>query len=720
LLVQKLNGHWNAWTDSAVADQFHQPEFAAAPEFFLPVPGHWQQEPALSQHQGSVFYRTTFEIPADYHRFCWRLILGGAFYRTNVWVNGEHLGQHDGYFQPMLWEIKSGLLRAKENVLAIRLDCPPPGMDYRQIVMGAYGDWDCKPAAVNPGGIWGDVLLTSSPGGFFDEATVETRLSAWNAAQIKVKGSLAWRDSEQALKAQIAISPRNFTGKSFTQKYSVSVSPGINQFNFKVSLPDPKLWWTWDLGHPSLYDLQLVLENKNGVLIDYFTTYMGLRTLKWDQWQLSLNGQRIFLRGCNYTPASFYPATLSLENLEQDAQLMVDAHLNFVRVHAHVARPEFYQAAAEKGLLIWQDFPLDKRYDHDIMGAALTQIRQMVGQLGKEPSIAFWACHNEPYALGLDETRTTAGPARFWGSMVRSARPTWNKDVLDSRLKAAVMQLDNSRPVFASSGVFGFLRKGSDTHQYFGWNTKHYRTLQLLGRFVPHTLRLVSEYGAQAWPLQEELLGEVLQLGEWPKLPWEEVRRRYMLDHRQLHQHVDPQDYQTLQEYALATQEYQAELLQFYHETLRLRRFHPCAGAAMFSFGDGWPVVSWSMLDWRRQPKLAYQVTCRAMSPVQVMVDWPKRDYRSGEIWDSHIYVVNDLHRPMPAMGLTWRLIAPTGEVLARERRIADAEPDEVTTVGRMRLQFPEDQEGTFILELTLDMPSKDQVENSYRLKVTV
>ena len=39
-----------------------------------------------------------------------------------------------------------------------------------------------------------------------------------------------------------------------------------------------------------------------------------------------------------------------------------DANLDLVRVHAHVARPELYDAADELGLLVWQDLPLQWGY----------------------------------------------------------------------------------------------------------------------------------------------------------------------------------------------------------------------------------------------------------------------------------------------------------------------------------------------------------------------
>ncbi len=713
--VHRLNGRWDAWTDTAVEGSWYRIDFDGEADYALPVPGHWQLTPALERHQGSVFYRTTFDLDHDYRQLAWRLKIEGAFYLTTIWVNGQRIAQHEGYFQPLLAELPIDLLQAESNVIAIRVDCPPPGKTYRETILGVFGDWNGKPEWVNPGGIWGDLLLVGSHGGFCKELAISHRLNAWNAAQVRVNGQLLWRRGSERLQATLTLSPRNFRGKSRAEVYQLQAEGGANQFLFKFSLPDPKLWWTWDLGHPSLYDLELVLKTADGHIVDHYQTHIGFRSIKWDKWQLYLNEQRLFLRGCNYTPASFYPAQLTEADLQQDVGLITKANLNAVRVYAHVARPEFYFACAERGVLIWQDFPLDKRYGHQIIEPAIRQIRQMVSLLTKEPAIAFWACHNEPYVLPT--TRDSGG---FWRGLVRSSRLTWNKDVLDHRLKAAVLLVDDTRPVFAYSGVFGLVRGGSDTHQYFGWNTKNYRTLQVVARLFPQTLRLVSEYGAQSWPTDQQFLAEALGEARWPELPWAELSKRYLLDARLMHRKVYPPAYEDITAYALATQEYQAELLQYYHETLRLKRFHPVAGAFLFSFRDNMPLVSCSMLDWLKRPKLAYQVTQQAMRPLQAMIPWPKSEFQAGSAWRTSVYVVNDLHRTMVAMGLSWQLQSPTGEIVATGRRIADAHPDQVTSVGHLAFTFPEDLAGEFALNLRLELPSGETVKNSYRLRVVI
>jgi len=63
-----------------------------------------------------------------------------------------------------------------------------------------------------------------------------------------------------------------------------------------------------------------------------------------------------------------------------------------------------------------------------------------------------------------------------------------------------------------------------------------------------------------------------------------------------------------------ASQDYQAEFLQRHTEHYRRHKFAPCNGAHMFCFNDCWPAITWSVIDFDRQPKAAYYAFCLATS----------------------------------------------------------------------------------------------------------
>jgi hypothetical protein len=224
----------------------------------------------------------------------------------------------------------------------------------------------------------------------------------------------------------------------------------------------------------------------------------------------------------------------------------------------------------------------------------------------------------------------------------------------------------------------------------------------------------VNEYGAQSIPSDPVFLEELTEsAGAWPELDWDIVKQRYLADTRLLLQRVPVDNQADLASYADETQRYQAELLQFYH------KYRPCGGAVLFQFADAMPLVSWSILDVKRQPKLAYQITRRAMQPVQVMINWPKDYFSPGERWSTPVFIVNDLFRPLPAMGLTWQLKSGD-QVLSRERGVAEAAADAVTRVATITLPIPEDigEIRCLTLELALTLPDNRTIINEYNIRV--
>ena len=62
---------------------------------------------------------------------------------------------------------------------------------------------------------------------------------------------------------------------------------------------------------------------------------------------------------------------------------------------------------------------------------------------------------------------------------------------------------------------------------------------------------------------------------------------------------------------------------------------------------DPAPAVSWSVVDWRRRPKMAYEALLEAMSPVLICAEYPKERYEVGERISLPLFVINDLSREL-------------------------------------------------------------------------
>ena len=276
--------------------------------------------------------------------------------------------------------------------------------------------------------------------------------------------------------------------------------------------------------------------------------------------------------------------------------------------------------------------------------------------------------------------------------------PTWNKSVLDRWVKRAFESADETRPVVAHSGVVPHLPQltGTDSHLHFGWYYGDLRDLSGFAATVPSMVRFVGEFGARSIPLNAEFM----EPHRWPQLDWTGLGVRHGLELAQFEQHVPPGPYATLEEWGIATQRYQAEMLRDQIETLRRLKYRPTGGFCLMMFNDSAPAVSWSVLDHERQPKLAHQAMIDACRPVIVVADRMPDVVRSGEALAVDVHVVSDLHHSLDQVMCTATLRWPGGHHLWKWQ--GDVPPDECVRIGIVRFVCPE-VEGELWLDLTIE-----------------
>jgi beta-galactosidase/beta-glucuronidase len=117
---QSLNGLW----DLAIVDGRQ----AAPPENFskqilVPFP----VESALSggmQKVSHVWYRRTFEIPANWHDKRVLLHFGAVDWQATVWVNGHELGTHSGGYDAFSFDVTDALKPGGPQQLTVRVFDP--------------------------------------------------------------------------------------------------------------------------------------------------------------------------------------------------------------------------------------------------------------------------------------------------------------------------------------------------------------------------------------------------------------------------------------------------------------------------------------------------------------------------------------------------------------------------------------------------------------------
>ena len=674
----------------------------------IEVPGHWRGTPAYVQSDGPLIYRTPFELDAGPMGARHWVVLEGVFYQADVWMDGAYLGDQEGYFSPHAYDISDLARLGREHVLAVEVaNAPQHDKRSKRTITGVFGHWDCLDPDDNVGGLWRPVRIERTGPVRIDGLRVLCREATVDRAVVDVHVRL---DTDVARTVRI----RTTLDGAVEREHEFGLARGANDLTWSFGVDDPPLWWPWSLGEQRMVTVEVTVSVGHDVS-HARTLRTGLRQVSMGRaWVLAVNGERLFLKGANLAPTRARLADAAPADFARDIALARDAGLDLVRVHAHVSRPELYDATDEAGVLVWQDFPLQWGYNRSVRRQAVRQAAEMVELLGHHPSIALWCGHNEPFTLDIEPGRAVdvrKVAARF---VAGHELPSWNKTVLDRWVKRALEVADPSRPVIAHSGVAPHPPQldGTDSHLYFGWYHGHERDLDRFAATVPRMVRFVGEFGSQAVPDSASFCAPE----RWPDLDWERLGRTHGLGKAVFDERIPPAAFATFDEWRTATQLYQANLVKHHIETLRRLKYRPTAGFCVFMLADAHPSVSWSLLDHERNAKLAYQALVDACRPVIVVAERLPAVVVPGDAMALDVHVVSDRHEPLAELDVTARLHWRggghawrwTGEVAA----------DGCQRVGTVSFVVP-DVTGDVVLDLELSGPDDLAVTNRYRAPVS-
>jgi beta-mannosidase len=661
--VEALMDLGGTWTAAEANEEwrrgFPRPDFDDSDWQALTVPGQWQADPALATSDGPLLYRRRFSSePLGEDERAW-LVMQGVFYQSDVWLDGSYLGDTEGYFFPHSFDITEALKGREEHVLAIEVACERASKrTAKRNLIGVFGHWDCIDPSFNPGGIWAPVGV---------ERSGPVRISSLRVTCPDANRERAVLDLRAVLDTPLATTVALRTevsshegGTAVVVDQQQPLAAGHNRVRWQVTVPSPELWWPASLGNQPLYDLCVTVE-AGLQRSDSRALRTGLRQVRMDDYVWRVNGEKIFLKGANLAPTRRDLAYASPEEVVRDVRLAWEAGLDLLRVHAHVGRPELYQAADQLGVLLWQDLPLQWGYK-GVRHQAVRQAAAAVDLLGHHPSVITWCGHNEPFAFD-PPAGGTIGVGAGASLLASQLLPTWNKTVLDHSIRRALERADRSRPVLAHSGILPHPAWGTDSHLYFGWYHGNMRGLPAALAAWPALGRFVSELGAQAVPYTAGFMSPQ----RWPELDWARLQAHHCLQKPLFDKFVPPSAYASFDSWRDATQAYQAQLVRLQVEALRRLKYAPTGGFAVFCFNDAQPAVSWSVLDHERVPKLAYRALTHACAPVLATAGPLLASYAPGDLVSIDVHVVNDLRQALsgatleatlrwPDGGKTWRL----------------------------------------------------------------
>lgn len=346
------------------------------------------------QWQGICWYRKTFDLPKDAANKSIVLRFDGAMNVAEVWVNGQSAGKFMGGYLPYVMDISALAKPGTKNIIAVRLDNrdnpitgPKPLVDLDfNLYGGLY-----RPVHL----IIKDKLRITEPiladkvasGGVFVTFQEVSRESATIKVQTHIKNADA---RARAFTLKSTLLDANGNAVATLETTPGSLSAGTDQEVVQqICITKPNLW---SPNSPYLYRVrtELVADRK---VIDSEEIRTGIRHIEITADGFRINGEKMFLRGCNrHQEYPYIGNALSDAAQYRDALKIKEAGFDYIRLSHYPQSTAFLDACDELGLVVmnclmgWQYFGKDPAFAE----LKYQETHQLIRRDRNHPSVILW------------------------------------------------------------------------------------------------------------------------------------------------------------------------------------------------------------------------------------------------------------------------------------------------------------------------------------------
>lgn len=595
-------------------------------------------------------YATTFSIKREEAGDVVRLVFQGIDYKARIYLNGEHLADHEGMYEPVILDVTEKIRYDQENYIKVILENAPDEMGqigytsqtYTQKARFTY-KWDFCTRLVGMG-IWEDVYLLTTGKTFRRQSNLVTDSSSLQySAEVCGKGSakaVLYDNGTQVAQAQAEIQ----SGKVV----------------LNMDVENPKLWWPNGYGDQPLYDLEVVFYDESGKESDREVLKTAFRTLSYAQCDDAIasalpyipvyNGKKIYIKGVNCTPLDMMYGCVDEKRYDTFLKLAKEANVNLIRVWGGgiIEKEAFYRLCDKYGLMVWQEFiqsssGLDNCPSKrpEFLALAEKTARYAVQSRRKHISLTFWSGGNE--LMDMSGKPSTFGDENIHMlyEIVKQYDPV--HQMLPTSASGPVAWVNYEHPEY-NHDVHGPWKYAGVKEHYHLYNVS--------------PIQLHSEFGVDGMANYENIpkflsgkhqvvttMGEDMvwkHHGEW----WDTYGYR---------EHPVFGDIDSLKTFSTLSQFMQAEGIRYALEANRRRKWKNC-GSIVWQFNEPWPNISCTnLVDYYGTPKLAYYFYRDAMKPWHVSMKYDALIWNENETFRGELFVHDDLGQGYDSVSVTVR-----------------------------------------------------------------
>lgn len=591
-------------------------------------------------------YKTEFAKPALSTGEKLYFISKGIDYQFEIYLNDYLIHAQEGMFSPTDIDLTPYLEPDNELKIIVfpapkKHRAPADRTQASHVVKPAVSYlWDWHPRLI-PLGIWDDTYLEIRPCNYVRDINLNYRLS------------------EDLTKVYITpeIEGKNVTGYFYkwhlVDQNEQTCLESAGKLTPTLSLPEmtlenPALWWPHDHGEPYLYQSVFELISPEGKLQQRITQKIGFRRIQlvmnegsWSEpkefpksrsvspAQFEINGRRIFAKGSNWVNPEIFPGTITMERYTHLIDKAVEANFNIFRIWGGgiINKEAFYELCDEKGIMVWQEFPLAcNNYPDDphYLSVLKQEATSILKRLRKHASICLWCGGNELFNNWSGMTDQSL-PLRLLNSLCLEYDP-----LVPFNPTSPVMGMAHGHYVFYDEGkeVFQTMNQSHNT-AYTEFGIPGISSRQVLEEIIP---------ADELWPPRPNSAWEEHHAyGAWHGQTWlcEDILEKYFGKPKSLDELIE-------QSQLLQCEGYKA----IFEEARRQKPY--CAMALNWCYNEPWPsAANNSLLVYPAVPKPAYYAVGQSCRPVCSSARLSKLVWQEEECFFAEIWMLNDKFEDM-------------------------------------------------------------------------
>lgn len=558
--------------------------------------------------------------------------------RADVYLNDSLLIKADNMFRSWKVEVKNQMKIGKNKLKVIFYspvnyykdqvnDYPhrlPSGCETVEVQVGPF----IRKAAYHFGWDWGPRFVTCG-------IWKPVRLNFWNKSRIKNINCSTIQNNGEPVSVEVQVevesSEEGKVGIAINgEKQDVKLDSGVNYVTTTLEYSTHDLWWPNGFGDQTLQTIHVELYDSLQTIQEKSIQY-GVRTIELvnepdsigTSFYFKVNGEPIFIKGANYIPQDVFLTRVTDEDYEKLILQAKQANFNMLRVWGGgvYEKDIFYDLCDKHGILVWQDlmfagsmYPITESFRRNV----LEEVKENVIRLRNHPCLALWCGNNE-----IEVAFNNWGWQGQFGWNQSDSEALWEgyqslfQDAIPRLLKkeSPLINYVSTSPL-SNWGKAKNFNHGS-MHYWGVWHGK-----EPFKNFKKNVPRFMVEYGFQSFPDSTALSSSIgpdhFSLDD---TVMKNRQKSYIgNDLIVLHSEELFGKASSFSDFIKNSQKTQAVAYKTAIKYHRLNRKH-CMGTLFWQFNDCWPGPSWSVIDYYKNEKPAFDAVSDMYRPLVAFVE---------------------------------------------------------------------------------------------------